>query len=137
VAIGIFWGFTPLTGLKTLLSIATAWACRFSRLSAVIAVALHDVLLPLWPVILRWEYQLGYWICNRPHQFPPKLMGHLLGHRLNLDHLLTKKTIVILWQTMVGSLVIGIPCALLTYWLTLKLLARYEARHHVHLKPPP
>src|SRR5438477_245934 len=38
VAIGIFWGFTPLTGLKTLLSIFFAWVLRCSKIPAVIAV---------------------------------------------------------------------------------------------------
>jgi uncharacterized protein (DUF2062 family) len=133
VAVGIFWGFSPLTGLKTLLSLGTAWGLRFSRIAAVIAVSLHDVLLPLWPVILRWEYQLGYWIFSHPHRFPPKLVGHLL----HWDNLFTARMATVLWKTCVGSVIIGLPFALLTYWLTLVLLARYEAKHHVHLKPPP
>src|SRR5262249_43921706 len=85
VAIGMFWGFTPFTGLKTLLSLGTAWLLRCSRISAVIAVALHDVLLPVWPVILRWEYDIGFWILSNPHQFPPKLTPH----KLHLGRLLS------------------------------------------------
>jgi uncharacterized protein (DUF2062 family) len=45
-----------------LLSIIFAWICRCSKLSAVLAVAFHDILTPIWPVVLRWEYQLGFWI---------------------------------------------------------------------------
>jgi uncharacterized protein (DUF2062 family) len=133
VAVGMFWGFTPLTGLKTLLSLATAWMMRCSRLSAVIAVALHDVLLPIWPVILRWEYQIGFWILNHPHELPPKLAPH----KLHLTHLMSWHTTEILWRTFVGSLVIGIPISLVFYWLVLKLLARYEATHHRQLQAPP
>ena len=69
VAVGMFWGFTPLLGLKTLLSILFAWMFRCSKISAVIAVSLHDLLTPIWPIILRWEYDFGFWILNHPHHF--------------------------------------------------------------------
>lgn len=133
MAIGMFWGFTPLTGLKTLLSILTAWALRCSKLPAVIAVALHDVLLPVWPFILRWEYDLGFWIWNSPHRFPP----HLEIHKLHLAELWNWKTLELVWPTFIGSLVIGLPFALVTYWIVERLLERYERTHHRHLTPPP
>ena len=41
-AIGIFFGFTPLWSLKTLLSIATAWLFRCNKVAAAIAVTLHE-----------------------------------------------------------------------------------------------
>ncbi len=37
-AIGIFFGFTPLWSLKTLLSIVIAWICRCNKIAAAIAV---------------------------------------------------------------------------------------------------
>src|ERR1044071_4671354 len=70
VAIGIFFGFTPLLGLKTLLSIFFAWLTRSNIIAAVIAVTLHDVALPFMPVLFRWEYDIGYWILSDPHQWP-------------------------------------------------------------------
>jgi uncharacterized protein (DUF2062 family) len=132
LAIGIFWGFTPLTGLKTMLSIFTALVSRCSKIPAVIAVCLHDVLIPVWPIILRWEYELGYWIINRPHQFPPKLSIN----KIHLAELLQWKTLGVLWPTFVGSLVIGIPFALITYWSVKWSLEKYETKHHTHLTPP-
>jgi uncharacterized protein (DUF2062 family) len=113
VAIGIFWGFTPLTGLKTLLSIFTAWVFRWSKIPAVIAVAFHDVLLPIWPVVLRWEYQIGFWLLSNPHRLPPKLTDH----KLHFSQLFHWKTLEILWPMLLGSCVIGLPIALLCYWL--------------------
>jgi len=56
VAAGIFFGFTPLVGLKTLLAIGVAWLLHGNRLAAAVAVTLHDIVLPLMPVLLRWEY---------------------------------------------------------------------------------
>lgn len=133
VAVGMFWGFTPLTGVKTLLSLGTAWVMRCSRISAVIAVSLHDIFLPVWPVILRWEYQLGYWVLSHPHQMPPAFHPH----KLKLDHLMSLQTAEVVWRMFVGSIIIGVPLAALTYWITLKMLLRYERRHHTHLQPPP
>ena len=53
VAIGIFIGFTPLFGLKTVLTILFAWLTRSNIIAAVIASAAHDVILPLMPVVFR------------------------------------------------------------------------------------
>jgi len=133
VAIGIFWGFTPLTGFKTLFSMGTAWAVRCSRLAAVIAVTFHDILLPVWPVVLRWEYQLGYWILSHPHQFPPKLTHT----HLHIAELFRWKTLEILKPLMLGSCIIGLPVALVSYYVVERLLERYESKHHRHLTPPP
>src|SRR5213592_4041454 len=67
-AIGIFFGFTPLYPLKTLLSIAVAWICRCNKIAAAIAVTLHDVLIWAMPAIYVAEYHLGCWTLNpRPH----------------------------------------------------------------------
>src|SRR5712691_3690685 len=73
VAIGIFFGFTPLFGLKTLLSIFFAWLMRCNILAAVIAVTLHDIAIPFMPVLYRWEYKVGYWLLSNPHEWPPSL----------------------------------------------------------------
>ena len=43
VAIGIFIGFTPLFGLKTVLTIFFAWLTGSNIIAAVIASAAHDV----------------------------------------------------------------------------------------------
>ncbi len=132
VAIGMFWGCTPLTGLKTLFSVLMAWLFRCSKLSAVLTVAFHDVLFPIWPVILRWEYVLGYWILSHPHHFPQKInFGKFRWE--NLTHL---KTLELLWPTCVGSLLFGIPLALVSYWVVERSLERYERKRHKHLTPP-
>ena len=65
-AIGIFFGFTPLYPLKTLLSIAVAWVFRCNKVAAAIAVTLHDVLIWAMPAIYVAEYHLGCWSLQRP-----------------------------------------------------------------------
>jgi len=64
-AIGIFFGFTPLYPLKTLLSIGAAWVCRCNKVAAAIAVTLHDVVIWATPAIYVAEYQLGCWSLQR------------------------------------------------------------------------
>lgn len=131
VAIGIFWGFTPLTGLKTLLSLLFAWMTRCSKIAAVIAVTLHDILTPIWPVILRWEYDVGFWILSNPHRFPEKF--HVADAHLRAW--LHFSTLKIVWPMFVGSLVFAIPAALICYWIVREPLERYE-RTHPHLSRP-
>src|SRR5437899_7940717 len=70
VAIGIFFGFTPLFGLKTLSAIFVAWITRSNILAAVLAASLHDVILPFMPAVYWWEYALGHWILSQPHEWP-------------------------------------------------------------------
>ena len=129
VGIGVFYGFTPLFGIKTLLSLGTAWLARCSKLAAVITVSLHDVVAPLWPVLLRVEYQIGFWILSHPHRLPPKLKIH--------D---TKLSEMFHWAAfhkiglpmLIGSLVIAVPSALICYTITYWIMRRRTT----HQLPP-
>src|SRR5712664_1067007 len=60
VAIGIFFAFTPFFGLKEVLTILFAWLTRSNIIAAVLAVTAHNIILPVMPVIFRWEYDMGY-----------------------------------------------------------------------------
>lgn len=137
VAIGIFIGFMPpLLPAKTLLAIGLAWLFRSSKVSAAIAVTGHDILLPVWPVILRWEYLIGYWLLH--HRMPLKDAHH---RKLDLVHLLNWRS----WSEwvhdrmnlqffervtgpmLIGWIIIGIPCAAICYKLTLDIILRTRA----------
>lgn len=135
VAIGIFFGFTPLFSIKTLLAILLAWIFRCSKISAALAVTFHDIFLPVWPVILRQEYKIGYWILVSPHHMPPKIRRDVL---LNLDHWFRWSTFVhIGWPMLVGSVVIGTPVAIVSFYVTEKILGHYQKkRAAAHLSPP-
>jgi uncharacterized protein (DUF2062 family) len=129
VAIGIFIGFTPLIGLKTLLTILFAWLTRSNILAAVIASAAHDILWPVMPVIFRWEYDVGYWLLSQPHHLPPPLIRrHWDLHSLrSWTNLLTVGK-----PLLVGSLVCSAPFALLSYVFTKRLVARHQRKKHLH-----
>jgi len=117
-AIGIFFGFTPLLSLKTLLSIAVAWVCRCNKIAAVIAVTLHDVLFFAMPAIYFVEYKLGCWVLRRPtpvhDPFDRLRLGHVFHWRV-FNHLI--------WPALIGSMFLAIPCAIAAY-VILRLLVR-------------
>ncbi len=112
VAIGMFIGFTPLFGLKTLLCLALAYILRCSPIAAVIAVSLHDVVTPFWPVLLKVEYDLGSWILGHFHHLPPKVEMH----HFHLQEMLKWTTFFnVGLPLLVGSLFLSIPAALIAY----------------------
>jgi uncharacterized protein (DUF2062 family) len=122
VGIGIFFGFTPLWTLKTLLSIGVAWVAGANKVAAAISVQLHDLILPFMPAIYLWEYKIGFWVLN----------GHL-PHRFTLHHLSFRDYIH--WETfftvgrplLIGSAVIGFPSAALGYVTTRALVTNHRA----------
>ncbi len=123
VAIGIFFGFTPLWSLKTLLSIAGAWLCRGSKLAAAVSVNLHDLTFPLMPAFFLWEYKFGFWAMHG--HFPRSIRHSTLGLRDYLH-----------WQTfysmgrpvLLGSVILGLPAAAVSYFICRALVTRHRAR---------
>ena len=124
VAIGLVFGFTPLFGFKTLIAVLVAWIFRCSKLSAAIAVTFHDILLPIWPVILRWQFQVGFLIISKPHRLPPKFSPK----HFHYENLFSWKTFHVLWPTFIGSLVLATPVAFVMYFLVLEIVTRAQAR---------
>src|SRR3569833_2268903 len=132
IAIGMFFGFTPLFGLKTILAIFFAWLTRSNIIAAVLAGTLHDLLLPIMPFIFDWEYKIGYWVLNQ--EWPQSLRRLRLTMPHNLlewGHLLTSG---IGKPMLVGSVVIATPGAGITFFVGKAIIARHR-RKHPH--PPP
>ncbi len=122
LAIGIFFGFTPLLSMKTLLSIGVAWLCKGNKIAAAISVTLHDVILPFMPAIYFWEYRVGMWVLQR-HDHP-----HSSLHHLPLRDLMKWTTFFTVGQPLlVGSIFLGLPSALGVYFLMRGLISRTRA----------
>ena len=134
VALGIFYGFTPLVGLKTLLAILTTWLLGGSIVAAVVAVSLHDVLLPVMPFILRWEYDVGYWLLSNPHELPPAL--HLAHHHPPGDWLHWSTFLTVGRPLLMGSLFLSTPSSLAAFFLTQFLLERAQRRQRARKAQP-
>jgi uncharacterized protein (DUF2062 family) len=120
-SVGVFFGFIPLVGLKTLLAIGTARLLRGSVIAAAIAVTLHDVILPLAPLLLRWEYDIGYWLLHHPHELPPHLHLHQHGPAVWLHW---SSFFTVGRPLLLGSLLIAAPSAVVAYFLVRALLER-------------
>src|ERR1700722_15807475 len=118
-AIGIFFGFTPLWSLKTLLSIAVAWVCRCNKIAAAIAVTIRDVLIFVMPAVYFAEYKLGCWCLHRP---PP---AHRIRFHFGLhDYLNWELFRRWVWPAMIGSLFLAVPSAVIVYFLMRLLISR-------------
>jgi hypothetical protein len=122
-AIGIFFGFTPLYPLKTLLSIAVAWLCRCNKIAAAIAVTVHDVAIWAMPALYLAEYQLGCWSLNRPAAQRVHLRQFRLHHFVHW-HVFSQVVWPTFWPAFVGSLFLAMPSAILIYFLIRLLLSR-------------
>jgi uncharacterized protein (DUF2062 family) len=121
-AIGIFFGFTPLLSMKTLLSIAVAWLCKCNKIAAAIAVTLHDIILPLIPAIYFWQYKIGMRIL---HGRPAHRIAFHVGFA---DFTNWKAFLRVGWPLLFGSFFLAVPCALATYVIMRMLVSRARDR---------
>jgi uncharacterized protein len=123
-AIGMFFGFTPLFTLKTLLAFLITWLCRANKTAAVITVTLHDVLLPLVPAMFFWQYRLGMWALY--HRLPQR-PGF---RRVALSDFMEWTTFLTVGRPiLIGSLFFAVPAALLVYFGLRGVLIRSRARN--------
>lgn len=126
VAIGIFFGFTPLFGLKTLGAIFFAWLTRSNIIAAVLAGTLHDLIFPIMPAIFIWEYNIGYWLVNQewPHKLPKvRLAWH---EWRDWYKILTSE---VGKPVLMGSLAVALPVALISYYVTKSIVIRHHRKH--------
>lgn len=160
VAVGFFWGFTPLIGLKTLLSLFTAWLLRVNKIAAVVAVSLHDLFIPLYYPYLVASYHLGNWILGNDHPprfrwvikllaLPPIDIPDDWWHRPSTFFAFLRDVTEGYWMNLydnahyvcpviLGSVLLAMPLAIGAYFLTvwaiektaLRSLARLDAKLH-------
>ena len=125
VAVGMFFGLIPLWGLKTLLAIGVARLLRGSIVAAAIAVTLHDIALPLVPLLLRWEYDVGYWLLSHPHALPPKLH---MSHQNPMIWFHWSTFFTIGRPLLLGSIFVAAPVSVVSYFLTLTVVKRWRRK---------
>jgi hypothetical protein len=124
-SIGVFFGFLPIFGLKTLGAMGVSLATRCSVVASVIGVSLHDVFLPVWPLILRYQYQIGFWVLSHPHHFAPKLSRA----DFDLSEIFQWDSFVDIGLPLVlGGVILATPISLLTYGAVLFIMRQRAAR---------
>ena len=122
VAVGIFFGFTPLWSLKTLLSIVVAWLFKSNKIAAAISVQLHDLILPFMPAIYLWEYKFGFWAMHG--RWPHRINFRTLALR---DYFQWELFFTVGRPLLVGSLIIGLPSATIIYFICRGLVTTHRA----------
>lgn len=124
-AIGIFIGFTPLVGFRLLLALVLAFVFRVNKIAAFFGASLHELALPFWPALFLLEYNIGYWLLHSPHQLPtrPNL------EQLHPDFWLNWVTLAkVGGPTLLGSVLLGVPAACLSFFLTKRAVLRRQRR---------
>ena len=122
VGIGVFFGFVPVIGLKTVLAISLAWLTRSNILAAVLAATAHEILFPVMPLIYFWQYKIGYWILSDPHQWPHGVHElHLSPH----EWWRWKTFVTIGKPLLLGSVFCSAPVALFSFFVTRALVIRH------------
>jgi len=118
-AIGVFFGFIPIFGLKTVSAMGVSLLTRCSVVASVIGVSLHDILIPIWPLILRFQFQIGFWLLSHPHHFAPPLNrdDFKISELLQWDNFVD-----IGLPLLVGGIVFAIPFSLLSYGAVLLIM---------------
>ena len=118
-AIGVFFGFIPIFGLKTVSAMGVSLLTRCSVVASVIGVSLHDILIPIWPLILRFQFQIGFWLLSHPHHFAPPLNrdDFKISELLQWDNFVD-----IGLPLLVGGIVFAVPFSLLSYGAVLLIM---------------
>jgi len=132
ITIGFFFSVTPLFGFKTLLTLLIAWLTGSNVLAAFLASAAHNIAWPLMPLLYRGEYDVGYWLLNSPHHFPPSLLKGDWQARKWLD-----------WHfvygvgryMLLGSFVCAAPFSLIIFFLSRKIVSRHHRKQAMENGP--
>jgi uncharacterized protein len=133
-ACGIFLGFTPLFGLKTILAVLLAWMLRSNKISAIIGVALHDFILPFVPVLLRMQYLIGFWLASNPHQLPPEMSLK----NIQLERVFHWTTFLTVGgPLMLGSLVTALPFGVVAYFLARWFVIEFRRKREIYRRKHP
>lgn len=132
-SVGVLIGFSPFLGLHTLIAALAAFIFRFNKVAIFTGTYLNNPFLTLTPVVLL-SYAIGAFLLGRPLKPPPEQV-HLLLHPRLFDgsywRALAQESALLLWPFAVGSTILSIVLAALSYPLTLRLL---RSRRN---KPPP
>ncbi len=125
-AAGMYVGFYPLVGIKTLLALGLAWALRSSKVAAVIGVTLHDISIPIAPFLMRLEYDIGYWLLSHPHRLPEGI--HHAAHLTIREFLNWRVMLTTGGPLLLGAALLGIPVAVICYYVLLGIVSARQAK---------
>lgn len=118
-AVGVFVGCLPYLGLQTLMALLLAAGLKGNKIAAVIGIWISNPITA--PFLYGLTYYVGvYFFPTRRCFVPPdSLDGPALWAVL-------KQTPELIWSLSLGGVVVGLPAALLGYYLAFSAVSRYQ-----------
>ncbi len=118
-ALGIFVGMTPFMGLHTIVAVAVAALFKWNKISAAISVWITNAVTA--PIIYSITYLVGARIMGIKKAFQLKEINNL-----SAIHDLILKAPEIVWAMIVGGIVIGLPLAVIGYYVAFSITNKYR-----------
>ncbi len=110
MALGLFIGFTPTFGFQMVLALAFAFLLKQNKIATFIGVFITNPITA--PVIYGLEYEVGRMLLG----YPP-----IYHHHIKYEKMLAMG-MQFATPLLLGSLVLGIPCAIIGYTLTVRFV---------------
>ncbi len=135
-AVGVFMGISPFLGLHYIGGIMLAWLFRLNKLITVIGVSVNNpwTIVPL-SSFCAW---LGAKLLGIEQVLPEvdwarMSLSHIIGTMSDMDNFLivVNKLMPLIKSFFVGSFIICIISAIISYFLIKVLAVRYKTGHHV------
>lgn len=128
-SLGLFIGMTPTMGFQMAIAVCLAIPLKWNKLSAAAGVWITN------PVSAPFIYWVNYVVGKKTFhiQIAQRCIGDPSARSL-LD--LVKETPDILLAMTLGGIVVGLPLAVLGYYVCYALISRYQRRKHLHRKTP-
>jgi uncharacterized protein len=127
MALGMFVGLLPIIPFQTVLVLAVAVALRCSKLAALMGTLVTNPLTI--PFLYLFMFRLGRFLL-------PDTRGRFNPEHLTIHDLLQKGT-HFYGSMFLGGVLIGLPCAVLTYVLTLKAIRAHQHRRERKMSASP
>lgn len=120
LAFGLFVGMSPTLGFQTLIAVPLAALFKSNKLAAAVGVWISNPVTA--PVLYGSTYLVGARLMDLGRH--PAAPGVAEGSSLLT---MIAKTPEIVWAMTVGGVVLGLPVAVLGYYLSLSAVRRYRA----------
>lgn len=119
LATGIMIGLTPLLGLHTIIALFIAALFKWNKISAVVGVYISNPFTA--PFIYPATYYIGAQIAGNGNTFTLPQGEGVIGF-LKILH----NAPDIFWKMCLGGFILGLPLSILGYYVSYKVLARYQ-----------
>jgi uncharacterized protein (DUF2062 family) len=119
MALGLFVGMTPFMGLHIVTAVFIAALLKWNKISAATGVWITNPLSA--PFVYSINYFVGASILGKTNKYHWPTEG---GFKAFIDMVLQAPEII--WAVLIGGVVLGIPLAVLGYYLSYYLVQRYQ-----------